>query len=81
MIVIFFIWAFTVQEPDGTLDIFKYKKIVITFIVLVFMGGIFSAIEFAGIGEKSSKVRKKSVIVGLTMGISFLVWRLLMGIF
>lgn len=81
MIVVFFIWAYSVQGPDGTLDIFKYKKIVITFMVLVSIGGILSAIEFAGIGEKSSKVSKKSVIIGLTIGISFLIWRVLMSFY
>ena len=51
----FFIWAYTVQEPNSTLDIFKYKTIVITFLVLAVVGGILAAIDFAAVGEKHPK--------------------------
>ena len=77
----FFIWAYTVQEPNGTLDIFKYKTIVITFLVLALVGGILAAIDFAAVGEKTSKISKRAILAGLTIGLGFLIWRILMSFY
>jgi hypothetical protein len=77
----FFTWAFSVRQPDGTIDILKYMDIVLIFLGLIFIGVILAGISLAAVNEKSSKIGKKTIISGLAIALVFLVWRVMMGIF
>ncbi|WP_428910644.1 hypothetical protein [Niallia sp. Krafla_26] len=81
VITSFFIWAFSVQEPDGTLDVFTYKEIVISYILLIFIAVIVVMISFSASKEESSKISKKAILSGLAVAFAFLILRVLMSIY
>ncbi|OCA86065.1 hypothetical protein A8F94_14590 [Bacillus sp. FJAT-27225] len=81
VIASFFIWAFSVQEPDGTLDVMKYIDILLLYIILGFFGVILAGISFAALKEETAKIGKRTIISGLFIGFTFLVWRTLMNFY
>jgi hypothetical protein len=78
----FFIWAFSVQDSDGTLSLTEHGTTFKVFVALAILGVIMTGINFAGGVEKSStKITRRTIMAGLTIGFGFLVWRILISIF
>lgn len=58
----------------------RAERDITIFLALLFIGVILSAINLAGIHEKSSKVTKSMVYAGLSIMVLFLVWRAMMAL-
>ena len=75
------IWIFSAQGPAGTINPRDHAETLMTFLVVLLIGAVLAGINFAGVGEESTKVNKKTILAGLTFGIVFVLWRVFMEVF
>lgn len=81
VILIFSIYAFRVMDANWEIDMASQRGNLTIFAGLIFIALILTAIDFAGINEKSNKVTKSTLYGGLSVAAFFLVWRLMIQIF
>lgn len=78
VVVLFVFYAVQVADENWVIDLEGQSGNILIFIALLFIGVILSAINLAGIHEKSNKVTKGMVYGGLSIMVLFLVWRVMM---
>ncbi|MEQ2527458.1 hypothetical protein EKG37_01850 [Robertmurraya yapensis] len=81
VIVIFVLYASQVMDENWMIDFQDQKYNLVLFGGLFFIALILTAIDGAGVRDKSNKVTINMIYGGLSLATFFLVWRLLMGIF
>lgn len=80
LVIIFAIYAFRVADENGVIELEGQRENIFIFLGLLFIGVILSAVNLAGIHEKSSKVTKGMIYGGLSVAAFFLIWRAMMAL-
>lgn len=81
IIGLFVIYAFQVTDVNWEIDLTYEKDNLLIFGGLFLIALILTSIDAAGVRDKGTKVQMSAVYGGISIAVTFLVWRLLIGIF
>ncbi|TKC17083.1 hypothetical protein FA727_13590 [Robertmurraya kyonggiensis] len=80
LVIIFVIYAFQVADENWVIELDGQRENIFIFFGLLFIGVILSAVNLAGIHEKSNKVTKGMIYGGLSVAAFFLIWKAAMAL-
>ncbi|RTR36323.1 hypothetical protein EKG37_01845 [Robertmurraya yapensis] len=75
VVLIFGIYLARNMDENWEINLDGQRGNMYTFLGLIFIACILTAVDFAGINEKSNKKTKSTIYVGLSVAAFFLIWR------